>query len=149
FVVRLRQQLVPDVKNLTAPGIQNGSQTLVLWKNRQFVANRRRYVGGALQIKNTGLESASAAAHALDVPTDLSTQQRYEERFKQFCSTFPDAFYVSERARVYLNPQKEKRNAGRLLSAGFHSMTGYFRDDGPLYDLILDEKGQRELDRLW
>src|SRR5439155_22621155 len=38
---------------------------------------------------------------------------------------------------------------GRLLSAGFHSMTGYFRDDGPLYELILDRDGQRELDRLW
>jgi hypothetical protein len=28
-------------------------------------------------------------------------------------------------------------------------MTGYFRDDQPLYDLILDEAGQREIDRLW
>jgi hypothetical protein len=28
-------------------------------------------------------------------------------------------------------------------------MTGYFRDDGPLYDLILDEQGRRELDGLW
>ena len=28
-------------------------------------------------------------------------------------------------------------------------MTGYFRDDGPLYELMLDERGRRELDRLW
>lgn len=28
-------------------------------------------------------------------------------------------------------------------------MTGYFRDDGPLYDLVLDDQGRRELDRLW
>ena len=28
-------------------------------------------------------------------------------------------------------------------------MTGYFRDDGPLYELMLDEAGRRELDRLW
>ncbi len=56
---------------------------------------------------------------------------------------------MSERARVYLDAEREKRNAGRLLSAGFHSMTGYFRDDGPLYDLVLDRQGQRELDRLW
>jgi hypothetical protein len=28
-------------------------------------------------------------------------------------------------------------------------MTGYFRDDGPLYDLILTSAEQRELDRLW
>ena len=69
--------------------------------------------------------------------------------YARFCSAFPDAFVVSERARVYLDPKKEKENAGRLLSAGFHSMTGYFRDDAPLYELILDDQGQRELDGLW
>ena len=26
---------------------------------------------------------------------------------------------------------------------------GYFRDDTPLMELILDEKGQKELNRLW
>ena len=26
---------------------------------------------------------------------------------------------------------------------------GYFRDDTPLIELILDEKGQKELDPLW
>ena len=77
------------------------------------------------------------------------TRPRYEPAYARFCSTFPDAFFVSERARVYLDPKKEKQNAGRLLSAGFHSMTGYFRDDAPLYELILDAKGQRELDGLW
>ncbi len=28
-------------------------------------------------------------------------------------------------------------------------MTGYFRDDGPLYELMLDDAGKQELDRLW
>lgn len=50
---------------------------------------------------------------------------------------------------MYLDAEKEQENAGRLLSAGLHSMTGYFRDDQPLYDLILSEAGQRELDQLW
>jgi len=35
------------------------------------------------------------------------------------------------------------------LTAGFHLMQGYFRDDAPLYELILDEAGRRELDTLW
>ena len=77
----------------------------------------------------------------LIVPADPVQRARYEAAFARFCSVFPDAFYISERARVYLDPEKEKDNAGRLLSAGLHSMTGYFRDDGPLYDLILDEAG--------
>lgn len=149
FVVNLRQKLVPEVKNLTAPGVHNGSQTMVMWKNRQFVANRRRYSGGALKLKNTGLPADSAAAKAMAVPGDKEAAERYEATFPRFCATFPDAFYVSERARVYLDAEKEKKLGGRLLSAGFHSMTGFFRDDGPLHDLILDEREQRELDRLW
>ena len=82
-------------------------------------------------------------------PTTRRNPQRFEATFDRFCRTFPDAFFVSERARVYLDPKEEKGNAGRLLSAGFHSMTGYFRDDGPLSELMLDEAGRRELDRLW
>jgi hypothetical protein len=149
FVAGLRHKLVPEVKNMTAPGIINGSQCFVLWKNRQMAANRRRYAGGAMDIVDTGLPKDSAAAKAMTVPADKAAKEKYEATFSRFCSIFPDAFYVSERARVYLNPEGEKNLTGRLLSAGFHSMTGYFRDDGPLYELILDADGQKELDRLW
>ena len=98
----------------------------------------------------SGWRPGRAAAQAMAVP-DRSGRRRSGTRrpSSRFCATFPDAFFVSERARVYLDPKKEKENAGRLLSAGFHSMTGYFRDDGPLYELMLDEQGQRELDGLW
>ena len=40
-------------------------------------------------------------------------------------------------------------DAGRLLSAGYHSVMGYWRDDNPLVELILDDKGKKELDKLW
>ena len=73
------------------------------------------------------------------MPGEHRRRRQYEPAYARFCSTFPDTFVVSERARVYLDPKKEKENAGRLLSAGFHSMTGYFRDDAPLYELILDD----------
>ena len=149
FVVDVRNQLVPEVENLKCRGIQGGSQTLVLWKDRQFVANRRRYAGGASTIRPGRLKPGSEATKALAVPNDPADFARFEATFGRFCSIFPDAFFVSERARVYLDPAKEKGNGGRLLSAGFHSMTGYFRDDAPLSELILDEAGRRELDRLW
>ncbi len=149
-MVELRQQLKPEVKNLTALGISNGSQPLVLWKNRQYVANRRRYVpGGMERLCPDDLTSGTPAARELAVPTDAAKRRQCEPSYTRFCSTFPDAFLISERARVYLDPKEEKQNAGRLLSAGFHSMTGYFRDDGPLYELILDADGQHELDQLW
>jgi hypothetical protein len=149
FVVALRRELTPEVKNLTVPGMQNGAQPLVLWKNRQFAANRMRYSGGALDVRAPALDPGTPAAQALVPPTDESDIIRYEESFARFCATFPDAFFVSERARVYLDPKKEKENTGRLLSAGFHSMTGYFRDDAPLSALLLDDAGRRTLDRLW
>jgi hypothetical protein len=149
FVVGLRKQLVPEVKNLPAPGMQNGSQPLVMWKNREMAANRMRYAGGALKVRPGGIDADSAAGKALTPPTEPADVEKYESTFARFCEVFPDAFVVKERARIYLDPEKEKSLRGRLLSAGFHSMTGYFRDDGPLYRLILDADGQRELDRLW
>ena len=111
FVVMLRKQLVPVVKNLTAPTIQNGSQCFVLWKNRQYVANRMKYSGGALQIKDAGLPPDSSAARVMTVP---STGRGREVRvdLQSLLRDLSDAFYVSERARVYLDPEKEKRLGG-------------------------------------
>jgi len=149
LVVGLRRQLTPEVKNLTARGISNGTQPFVLWKNRQYVANRTRYAGGASEIQAEGLPAGSPAAKALAVPAGPEEFRRFEATFEGFCQTFPDAFFVSERARVYLDPKEDKKNTGRLLSAGFHSMTGYFRDDAPLSGLLLDARGRRELDALW
>ena len=51
-----------------------------------------------------------------------------------------------ERGRFFPDDSQDK---GRLLSAGYHNVMGYFRDDTPLMELILDEKGQKELNRLW
>jgi mono/diheme cytochrome c family protein len=149
FVINLRRQLTPEVENLTAGGINPGSQPFVLRKNRQMAENRRRYAGGAAAIRPTGLDPGGAAERALAPPSDPGDIERFEATFDRFCSTFPDTFFVSERARVYLDPEQDRDNTGRLLSAGFHSMTGYFRDDGPLYELLLDDAGRRELDRLW
>ena len=154
FVVAVRQQLVPEVKNLTAPSLHPGSQPLVLWKDRAMAANRRRYVGGIVDLKPTGLTPGSpAAAAAMVAPKGSTASQagvdRYAAALAGFCDVFPDAFFVSERARVYLDAKDEAKLTGRLLSAGFHSQMGYFRDDAPLYDLVLDEGGRRELDRLW
>jgi hypothetical protein len=150
FVVELRQKVVPQVKNLSARAINSGSQPLVLWKNRQYVLNRRRYVAGGLnRLCPEELTKGTPAVRVLAVPTATADHKRYEPAYARFCSTFPDAFLISERARVYLDPKEDRDNKGRLLSAGFHSMTGYFRDDLPLYDLVLDARGQRELDGLW
>jgi hypothetical protein len=76
---------------------------------------------------------------------------QYEAAFARFAAIFPDAFYIKERGRTFVDPEEEKANGnvGRLLSAGLHNQTGYFRDDGPLCEMILDETARRELDQLW
>ena len=85
----------------------------------------------------------------LIVPSDPAERAPYEAAFERFAGIFPDAFFISERARVLNDAETEASLEGRLLSAGLHAQTGYFRDDGPLRELILDDAGRRELDQLW
>ena len=81
-----------------------------------------------------------------DLVVPAGERAQYEVAFAKFCAVFPDAFYVEERGRNYFDKTKDR---GRYLSAGFHNVMGYFRDDGPLYELLLDEKQQQELDEMW
>jgi hypothetical protein len=113
LVLRLRKDLAPKVDNLSAKGISSGSQSFILWRNRQLAAQN--------------LRSANEAA-------------------ARFCRVFPFVFFALERAPYYDAGSSPK---GRLLSAGFHLMHGYFRDDGPLYELILNNTERREIDALW
>ena len=171
FVVQLRRKLEPRFPGLTVKGMRATSQPFLMWKNRQYATHRMDYDRDALQVegearivqtdstpKNKGAaendivdeEAAERLRNRLPNDPDLRVpagqRERYEAAFARFCAVFPDAFYISERGRNYLDPTKDK---GRLLSAGFHNLMGYFRDDLPLYELILDEKGQKELDALW
>jgi hypothetical protein len=63
-----------------------------------------------------------------------------------FCRVFPNSFVVYDRA-PYFDPKAAGQ--GRLLTAGFHLMQGYFRDDTPLCELVLSDTERRELDALW
>lgn len=133
YVTIVRSSLVQEVPNLRPPEINPGSQPLVLWKNRQLVANRQRYSGG------------------YDAEDHESGDGDLDAALAEFCRVFPDTFFVSERARMYLDAAEEAKagRSGRLLSAGFHSQVGYFRDDGPLYDLVLSDQQRKKLDQLW
>src|SRR5437899_130015 len=81
-----------------------------------------------------------------DLIVPAGQRARFEAALAEFSSVFPDTFYVRERGRFY--PDESEDN-GRLLSAGFHNVMGYMRDDAPLSELILDEKGQKDLEALW
>jgi hypothetical protein len=120
LVVRMRKELPAPVGKLHVKGISDGSQPFVLWRNGQIAAQHMLY------------------------PGDLNAPGAQE--LARFCRVFPDVFVVTERAPYYDASTSAK---GRLLSAGFHLMQGYYRDDGPLYELVLDEASRRELDTLW
>ncbi len=81
-----------------------------------------------------------------DLVVPAGQKLRYEAAFSEFCAVFPDMFYKQERGRNYFDTSKD---GGRYLSAGFHNLMGFFRDDQALYELILDAKGQAELDEMW
>ena len=147
FIVNVRSSLEPKF-NLRLKGIHDGAQAFVLWKNRQAAEHRQSFVPNTLQSAKF-YKLPAEIANVLNPAADGMPLDELNRELEQFCNIFPDAFYVSERGRDYLGVPKEKQEKGRLLSAGFHSMMGYFRDDKPLYDWILDDKDRIELDNLW
>ncbi len=151
LVVRMRRQLKPAVSKVKAPGISPGSQPLVLWHNRQLANRHRAYAGDVfrdLRKLHEEVKSSDPALAKLFVPADTNEKSEHQLRgaLARFCDVFPDTFVVIDRG-PYFDPKAAGK--GRPLTAGFHLMQGYFRDDGPLCDLILDESQRRELDGLW
>ena len=144
------------------------SQPLLTWKYTQFNTHRRDFDPGALRLdtdppqtplevpKFAGLHQEAAVRWAAvmknaqiadpDLVIPAAKRAEYEESFARFAKVFPDAFYIKERGKFFPD---DSSDSGRLLSAGYHSVMGNWRDDIPLQELILDEKGKKELDRLW
>ena len=149
-------------------GLPAASQPLLTWKYEQFNTHRRTFDPGALRNDTdapeeppkippyAGLHAEASVRWAAvmktaqladpDLVVPAGQRARYEESFARFANVFPDAFYVQERGKFFPD---NSADAGRLLSAGYHSVMGFWRDDNPLVELILDEKGKKELDRLW
>ncbi len=151
LVLRWRGQLKPKIDKLGVNGISPGSQTMVLWANRARAGKYRSYTGTvASDVKKLAelLQSGDAELTKL-LPSELKaseTETRLRQALDRFCSVFPYMFVVVDRG-PYFSPNDA--NKGRPLTAGFHLMQGYFRDDEPLCDLILNDAERRKLDGLW
>ncbi|MDA1054010.1 MAG: DUF1592 domain-containing protein [Planctomycetota bacterium] len=66
---------------------------------------------------------------------DSEATRKLAESAAVFCNAFPNRFcYV---------------DSGRGLAAGFHLVEGFFRDDRPLVEKVLDDKENAELNQLW
>ena len=122
FVTSTRATLATRVTPIAMKGISGTAQPFLMWRNREYADNRMKC--------QPGVTSVGGSAEAL----------------ARFCAVFPDAFYISERGRYFPD---NTRDTGRHLSAGFHNLMGYFRDDRPFYELMLDRAGQQDLDARW
>jgi hypothetical protein len=147
----LRKELATEPPRLKVKGISDGTQPFVLWRNRQGAEAHTKYLGNAaadaerLRQKYVGTGHKLAAAFTVD-PSDAAAVKKMAAACEQFCRDIPAAFVISDRG-PYFDPKQAGK--GRFLTAGFHLMQGYFRDDQPLYELILTEAERRELDGLW
>lgn len=171
FVVRIRQHTEKLFTHVEAPGFNANFQPVAAYRNRLLAAHRRDFDQSALRVAGEpppqnfvvtrgptfgrgeaqDLRLAVAAyikerQEDPDLVVPAGERARYEAAFARFSSVFPTAFCLREHGRFYPITSIDK---GRLLGAGYHNVMGYFRDDTPLIELILDENGQRELDRLW
>jgi mono/diheme cytochrome c family protein len=166
YVVQLRKKVEPRFLNITAGKVGASREPLLIWKNVQYATHRRTFDPAQLQIDGqmkpaqtnvvepetanqfgpgkTVLVVNTPGDPDLFVPADQ--RAKYEAAFGKFCSIFPDMFYKDQRGRNYFDTSKDQ---GRYLSAGFHNVMGYFRDDEPLYELILNDNQQKQLDEMW
>jgi hypothetical protein len=168
FVVRIRKHTAMEFAAPKVKGLSPWSQPLLNWKYREFNSHRRDFDKSALRMASDpppvvpeipdypklGEEAAPRAAALMlkaraddpDLVVPDGQRAAYEASFARLSSVFPDVFYVRERGRFFPDDSEDK---GRLLSAGYHNVMGYWRDDTPLIELILDDAGKKELDRLW
>ena len=174
YALRVRALTAKHYSSPAVKGLSGPSQPLMNWKLNQFAQHRRDFDPAALLVEGEPLpvppdsprpgtffvpgssdvvavQAASKLVKArLADPEPLRVpagqRARYEAAFARFAKVFPDAFFVSERGRFFPDVS---RDTGRLLSAGFHNVMGYFRDDQPLREMILDDRQRLELEALW
>jgi Protein of unknown function (DUF1592)/Protein of unknown function (DUF1588)/Protein of unknown function (DUF1587)/Protein of unknown function (DUF1585)/Protein of unknown function (DUF1595)/Planctomycete cytochrome C len=166
YVVQLRKKVEPRFPNITAGKLGVTRQPLLIWKDVQYATHRRTFDPAQLQVvgepapvpstvEEPGTKDSlgpgktqilTNAPGDPDLMVPAGQRAHYEAAFAKFCSVFPDMFYKQERGRNYFDTAQDR---GRYLSAGFHNVMGYFRDDEPLYELLLDEQQQKQLDEMW
>jgi hypothetical protein len=171
YVVELRKKVEPRFTGLSAG--RGGGQAAPMWLNTQYATHRMTYDPAQLQVEGEAqpmqtTQPATAPARGgrgarggrrggrggtitntpgdPDLTVPAGQRAQYEASFARFCSVFPDRFYTQQRGTNYFN---EGNETGRLLSAGFLNRMGYFRDDVPFYELILDKQQQQKLDSMW
>ncbi len=171
FVVKIRRHTEKLYPTLEAPSFNTNFQPITMYRNWSMATHRRDFDPSALRVEGDlptqdfvvtrgptfGGREVEELKRGIatyikerqedaDLVVPAGERARYEAAFARFSAVFPTAFCLRERGRFYPINSMDK---GRLLGAGLHNVMGYFRDDTPLIELVLDEKGKQELERLW
>ncbi len=146
LVAKLRKPLKPTIPKVEVNGISNGSQAFILWRNRYAASRHRSYSGEvAADLKKLAEAMKDQPYLAKFLAMDESNAES-RKGLERFCAVFPDVWFVADRSNSGAALDAAK---GRPLTAGFHLMQGYFREDAPLCELILTDAEKKELDALW
>lgn len=166
YVVEVRKKVEGRFLNLNAGDPGTEWLPFLNWKNEQYAKHRRTFDPEQLQVKNEAprphvgrvrIEGGNQFGPGRTIPVqnqpgdpDLfvppGARAEYEAAWTRFASVFPDMFYRDQRGRNYFYTGRDE---ARYLSAGYHNVLGYFRDDWPLYELLLNPQEQAELDGMW
>ena len=168
FVVKIRAHTAMQFAAPVVAGLPAQSEPLLNWKLKQFAEHRRDSDPNDLRndtdpppvvpaipkypdlheeaAPRWAALSAKARANDADLIVPAAQRARYEAAFARFASVFPERF-TSPNAAV-ISPTTRRTKAACSAPAITTSM-GYYRDDLPLMQLILDDNGKKELDRLW
>lgn len=87
-----------------------------------------------LQLLNS-TKANSKQSHLPLVELGHAGAKKLQESGQAFCRLFPNRFYYVDDTRG--------------LSAGFHLIEGFFRDDQPLYKLVLSDVEKKQIDGMW
>lgn len=140
----LGQKVDPDSLVLKVPAVIEIEIAPEAFKDQR---THRFYADASLDDQNSKLSMAriglfnqkpnadsTAGSTLLFAPGDPAAKQ-FAASSESFCKLFPNRFYFVDETRG--------------LSAGFHLIEGFFRDDQPLCNSVLSGQEKRELDRLW
>ena len=166
FVVKIRRHTGVLITAPTAQGFNANFEAIADWRNQQIALTHRDFDATALRAEEDvpaeivvtrgptfGNGEAAELKVAIakyvkerqedpDLVVPAGGRARYEAAFARFSAVFPDKFALRERGRFY---PIDSMDEGRYLSAGFHNLMGYFRDDTALVELILDDRGRKEI----
>jgi hypothetical protein len=86
-------------------------------------------------VRNQNSKGEELSDGVLLIAPEHASSKQYTDAAAKFCKLFPRRFYYVDDTRG--------------VSAGFHLIEGFFRDDQPMYNSVLSDEEKREIDRLW